>query len=65
MKVILNYDPHTGLITDSAGMIIITWVGLNYEPVEEAESNIIGGEQLIRMMKIAAHVQDAESVKDI
>jgi hypothetical protein len=67
MKVVLNYDPSTGQVTDTGGMMIVTWVGLNYEelPSESAQSNYVDGEQLIRIMKIAAHVKDANKVKDL
>ena len=67
MKVILNYNEATGEITDMGGMQIVIWTGLNYEPVPEQvnTSSQIDGEQLIRIMKLSAHVDNPEAVKDI
>jgi hypothetical protein len=67
MKVILNYDEATGQITDMTGAPIFIWVGLIYEPVPEQvnTSSQIDGEQLIRIMKLSAHVDNPEAVKDI
>lgn len=32
MKVVLEYDPINGQITDASGCLITTWVSLNYLP---------------------------------
>jgi len=68
MKVILNYDASTGQITDASGMPIIAWPGLNYEELPESSSGGSGqvdGEQLIRLMKIAAHIEDPDKVTSL
>ena len=67
MKVILNYDEATGNITDSTGMVLFTWAGLNYESVQDGggSSSQVDGEQLIRIMKIAANISDASAVTDL
>lgn len=38
MKVILNYDPATGQISDANGQSISCWFDLRYEPVLETVS---------------------------
>jgi len=73
MKVILNYDKSTGQITDSLGTYIAVWMGLNYEEIgdekdmaeKEAVGNNVDGEQMIRIMKIAAYVSEPDKIAKI
>jgi hypothetical protein len=67
MKVILNYDESTGQITDMHGMVVCTWMGLNYEELSGGgqSDSMIDGEQLIRIMKMSAHIEDADKIKDL
>ena len=67
MKVIINYNEITGEITDANGMFITNWIGLKYEKVADVSTgdSQIDGEQLIRMMKIVAHVDDADKIISI
>jgi len=39
MKVILEYDPATGQISDKNGMFIGNWLSLQYEEVIDNSSN--------------------------
>ncbi len=66
MKVILNYEATTGQITDANGIPIFVWMGLNYEEAATGESSSqVSGEQLIRIIKIAAHIEDPDKVTSI
>lgn len=39
MKVIVNYDPASGQITDKDGVLIFSWIGLHYEDLPPSMGN--------------------------
>jgi len=69
MKIVLNFDPITNQISDKNGMYLFLWNDLQYEELPSPQggqaSPTLDGEQLIRMMKIVAHVDDPSEVKGI
>jgi hypothetical protein len=75
MKVILNYDPVSGNISDRVGSVFyFGCMDLKYEEVEETKTEVtkieaqtqqMGAEELIRIMKISAHINNPSKIKDI
>ncbi len=56
MKVILNYDKLTGILTDNNGMIITTWIGLEREEYIETNSSSKVDSAVIRDLAEAPNI---------
>lgn len=55
MKIALNYDPQTGMITDDVGTILFTYVGLENHAVEDNQNDV---ETLVKLKNAGFETED-------
>jgi hypothetical protein len=66
MRVILDYDPATGNLKDKTGNYVGCWANLQPLDEENTQSNNAASiDDLIRVMKISAHINNPSKIKDI
>ena len=63
MKVILNYNPTTGVISDKNGAHIMSWFDLQYEETEQAgKGSVISESTLLKAIAISQRPELSQSL---
>ena len=63
MKVILNYNPTSGAISDKEGLVVATWIGLIFEAVAEKPTlPSSSGESIDKVVRLAGAGFDVDAI---